>query len=181
METANTVILEAKNKRWIIFLFSCFISCILLAEDDPLADIKLKIRSEYPGVQQIGTAELLHQLNDGKNSFQPLLFDVRTHEEFSVSHLHGAHFVPNLDAALKLLHSSGKGQLIVVYCSFGLRSSKLASALIVNGYTNVYNLEGSIFEWANRGNPVYQGDRRVYKVHPFSFWWGRLLNDNLHP
>jgi hypothetical protein len=40
----------------------------------------------------------------------------------------------------------------------------------------VYNLEGSIFEWANSGRPVYRGEERVSVVHPYGARWERLLD-----
>ena len=47
------------------------------------------------------------------------------------------------------------------------------------GYTEVYNLEGSIFAWANEGRPVYRGKERVQVVHPYDKIWGRLLKKSL--
>ena len=38
---------------------------------------------------------------------------------------------------------------IVVYCSVGYRSEKIAEELDKLGFTNVSNLYGGIFEWIN--------------------------------
>ena len=46
---------------------------------------------------------------------------------------------------------------------------------------NVFNLEGSLFKWANEGRPVYRGSERVQEVHPFDEDWGELLDESLHP
>ena len=70
-------------------------------------------------------------------------------------------------------------QRIVLYCSVGHRSSELAQFLMKKGYTEVYNLEGSIFAWANEGRPVYRGNERVKVVHPYDRTWGRLLKESL--
>ena len=47
------------------------------------------------------------------------------------------------------------------------------------GYADVWNLEGSIFQWANGGRPVYRDGRPVEAVHPYNTLWGTLLADSL--
>jgi len=46
---------------------------------------------------------------------------------------------------------------------------------------NVFNLQGSIFQWANEGRPLMANGRVVHVVHPYSERWGVLLNPQLHP
>ena len=101
--------------------------------------------------------------------------DVRTGEEYAVSHIDGAVLAPALDDAIMALGDTPKDALIVAYCSVGWRSSALATQLKSAGYTNVVNLEGSIFEWANQGQPVVRKGIEVTDVHPFSYRWGRYL------
>ena len=43
------------------------------------------------------------------------------------------------------------------------------------GYTQVQNLERSIFQWANEHRPLVHDGERVTKVHPYTDGWGRLL------
>ncbi len=105
----------------------------------------------------------------------PVLIDARAREEFDVSHLDGASWAPDLSIASARLAAHGKDALVVVYCSVGWRSSVLARQLMQNGYSRVFNLEGSIFEWANAGLPVYQNGRLVKQVHPYNAHWGALL------
>jgi len=83
-------------------------------------------------------------------------------------------------AAVKTAVASN-AQPIVVYCSVGYRSSALAEKLARAGMTNVFNLEGSIFAWANEGRPVYRGDTLLNpaQVHPFNTKWGQLLRPEL--
>ena len=45
---------------------------------------------------------------------------------------------------------------VVLYCTVGSRSEKIAGKLLAAGYKNVYNLYGGIFEWINERNPVYK-------------------------
>jgi hypothetical protein len=46
---------------------------------------------------------------------------------------------------------------------------------------NVFNLQGSIFQWANEGRPLITNGHAVHVVHPFNERWGVLLNPQLHP
>ena len=61
----------------------------------------------------------------------------------------------------------------------GWRSSELARELQRRGWTNVHDLEGSIFAWANEGRTVVRGGEPVREVHPFDEDWGRLLDREL--
>jgi 3-mercaptopyruvate sulfurtransferase SseA len=67
----------------------------------------------------------------------------------------------------------------VTYCSVGYRSGAFAKKLQTTGYTNVKNMSGSIFRWANEGRPVERDDHRVEKVHPYNSVWGKLLKPQL--
>ncbi|MBW4653230.1 MAG: rhodanese-like domain-containing protein [Kaiparowitsia implicata GSE-PSE-MK54-09C] len=135
----------------------------------------------------------------------PLLLDARKAEEFDVSHLPGAQWVS--PAAIAALHSgmpgSGRSPLslpgsepgsgsrsgmdtllpldqpIVVYCSVGYRSARLAQQLQAVGYRSVWNLEGSLFAWVNAGYSVHQGDRPVPQVHPYNASWSALLHPSV--
>jgi rhodanese-related sulfurtransferase len=68
---------------------------------------------------------------------------------------------------------------IVTYCAVGYRSGDLAERLRAAGFSNVHNLEGSIFQWANEHRPLVREEQRASMVHPYSTFWGRLLNDDV--
>jgi 3-mercaptopyruvate sulfurtransferase SseA len=68
---------------------------------------------------------------------------------------------------------------IVVYCSVGYRSAGVVQALQAQGFSEVYNLKGSIFRWANEGRPVVRNGEPVSAVHPYDASWGQLLTDSL--
>ena len=55
------------------------------------------------------------------------------------------------------------------------RSSRLAERLRQAGCTNVFNLDGSIFQWANEGRPLERDGRPVNEVHPYNKTFGQLL------
>jgi rhodanese-related sulfurtransferase len=105
------------------------------------------------------------------------VIDVRRDYEFAVSHLPQAHHAPNLDAVLAL--GLAPQQPIVVYCSVGYRSARLVAQLQAAGYSEVYNLAGSIFQWANEGRVLVSQGQPVAAVHPFNPIWGLLLKPEL--
>lgn len=142
---------------------------------DPLHDIKQTVRTKFPSVQQLSTNELDAWLKD-TNRTQPLLLDARAPHEFAVSQLRGARNDAQIEAALQ---DYPKDQPIVSYCSVGYRSSVLSEKLMQRGFTKVYNLEGSIFQWANEGRPVYKGEQIVRQVHPYDVKWGQMLKPEL--
>ena len=137
------------------------------------------IRARFPAVARIPTDTLQVWLNGSPKRKDLILLDVREPEEYAVSHLGGALLVPSRDEALKILRGVHKSRRIVLYCSVGYRSSELAEFLMKTGFTEVYNLEGSIFRWANEGRPVYRAEEQVRVVHPYDSYWGRLLKKPL--
>jgi len=137
------------------------------------------IKTRWPKVPRLSTTELGTWLAGTKE--KPLLLDARTRREFEVSHLQGAVRAETGRDALALARVAPRDRPIVVYCSVGYRSAGVASKLMKHGYTQVYNLEGSLFAWANEGRPVFRGTTRVAKVHPFDSKWSRLLDRRLWP
>ena len=49
----------------------------------------------------------------------------------------------------------------MTYCAVGYRSAEMATQLRAAGFTNVRNLEGSIFQWANEHRPLVHGEQPV--------------------
>jgi rhodanese-related sulfurtransferase len=140
-----------------------------------LAKLREEIRVRFPAVQTVSTAELAEWI-ERPTGGQPLLLDVRAPAEFAVSHLPGAILVSSGAQARERLRSRTNEGSVVLYCSVGYRSADLADQLQAEGFTNLFNLEGSIFQWANEGRPLFRGSARVEVVHPFDDDWGRLLD-----
>lgn len=101
--------------------------------------------------------------------------DAREAEEYAVSHLPGARYVGYETFDLSTLNGIPPNQPLVVYCSVGYRSEKIAEKLRAAGFTNVHNLYGGIFEWVNQGHPVYNNQGSTSEVHAFSRAWGVWL------
>ncbi|MEM9556703.1 MAG: rhodanese-like domain-containing protein [Acidobacteriota bacterium] len=164
---------------------------------DRLAPIKQKVRTDFPEVPQLSVDALAAMLErqDPEEPGAPLLLDVREPEEFVVSHLPGALRVdprtadsqtgdsqtePLPEELTRALDAAvATGRPIVAYCSVGYRSSRLAAALRARGVEAV-NLEGSIFEWAARGESlVGPGGETTRVVHPYSPAWSWLVDEEL--
>jgi rhodanese-related sulfurtransferase len=136
--------------------------------------LKKSLRHRFAKVEWISTSELADWLAD-KRRPSPVLLDVRTPEEWNVSHLPGARRVDPSTSAETLAADLPKDTPIVTYCAVGYRSGEMADRLRVVGFSNVRNLEGSIFQWANEHRPLVRGDERVSTVHPYNRFWGHLL------
>lgn len=105
-----------------------------------------------------------------------LLLDAREPGEYAVSHLEGATHCGFDHFNQKLLESADKNRPVVVYCSIGYRSEKIAEKFRQAGFTRVYNLYGSIFEWVNRGYPlVDSAGIPTLRVHTFNTRWGKWV------
>lgn len=130
------------------------------------------IDQHYPTVKHQDIDTLKAALDVGK---LPVLIDVREKEEFAVSHLPNAINVTKADEI-----SYPKDTPLVIYCSVGVRSAAFVKELDEKGFTEVRNLRGSIFAWANKNYPLQQGTLTVKAVHPYDKKWGTLLNQELH-
>jgi len=125
------------------------------------------VRLRFAGVPSITTAELAAWMGDLSRA-RPVLLDARQVEEFAVSHLPGAVRVDPRGRGLEGVEGAGPGDPVVVYCSAGYRSAAVARRLIKSGAQPVWNLEGSIFAWANEGRPLEAGGMPAGVVHSFN-------------
>lgn len=132
------------------------------------------INRRFPKTPTITKNTLVEWMNDS----QPLvLIDVRSVEEFQVGHIWQAQ---NWMTAEEIISNTDPDTRMVLYCSVGYRSAGMVQQLKKKGYTNLFNLEGSIFEWANQGHSIYRGTRAVKTVHPYNTIWGNLLHKDYH-
>lgn len=107
---------------------------------------------------------------------QYLILDAREEDEFNTSHIQGAHLVGYDQLDLSSLEGISKDTKIVVYCSIGYRSEKVGEKIMALGFRKVYNLYGSIFEWANRNYPLEDvNDSNTLEVHTYNKKWSQWL------
>lgn len=140
--------------------------------------LKASLRNQFPHVGWITTRELAGWLQDEGRQL-PVLLDVRTAEEWNVSHLPGARRVePGIFAGAALPDTS-KDTDVVLYDAVGYRAADLATRLRAAGFTHVQCLDGSIFQWANEHRPMVRNGDWVTRVHPYTQYWRRLLTDDV--
>ncbi len=167
----------------LIFLLCAIVFIFWRAESfsqQNLNQVIEKIKLEYADVSHISTKELSSWLKDPTKE-PPLLIDSRSKEEYDISHLEGARLLESRGEIKRVLKGIDSSKPIVMYCSVGYRSAVLARELRSQGYTNVSNLEGSIFAWANEGRAVFRYDMIVQEVHPYNKGWGKFLDQVYHP
>jgi rhodanese-related sulfurtransferase len=140
--------------------------------------VKAKIRQRFPAAVPISTAALAAWLADSDRP-PPALLDVRRQPEFELSHLAGAQLAPDLVAVQAL--GLPADCPIVLYCSVGYRSARLAVQLQLHHSGPVYTLEGSLFEWFNQGRALVRPPPPAPPVHPYSWRWGLLLAPQPRP
>ncbi|WP_228035060.1 rhodanese-like domain-containing protein [Oculatella sp. LEGE 06141] len=141
--------------------------------------VQQTIKRRFPEVRSTSTHDLADWLNQTERPL-PLLLDVRTADEYAVSHLPQAQRLEPNTQDFSALADLPLDTPIVTYCSVGMRSAAIASQLQANGFTNVTNLEGSIFRWVNEGRAAYRNDQPVQQVHPYNSLWGLLLRHPFH-
>lgn len=109
------------------------------------------------------------------------IFDAREKEEYDVSHIPGAVYIGYKDIDWSVLENIRSDATIVVYCSIGYRSEKIAEKIQQKGFSNVKNLFGSIFEWGNRGYPLEgKNGESTKEMHTYNKNWSKwVLNDAL--
>ncbi len=111
-----------------------------------------------------------------ENSSQVTLLDTRQQKEYDVSHLPDARYVGYEDFDVESVNTIDRDSPLVVYCSVGARSEKIARKLQEEGFTEVANLYGGLFEWVNRGYRVYDSSGITDSVHAYNRIWGFWLN-----
>jgi rhodanese-related sulfurtransferase len=161
----------------LIVLFAAAIAMLAMRSVD-WALLKPSLRARFRTVQWITTQELGDWLAD-KNRRPALLLDVRTEEEWNVSHLRGARRIDPGAPTESIVPGLAKDTPIVTYCAIGYRSAEVATRLTAAGFTNVRNLEGSIFEWANERRPLVRDNGRTTQVHPYDHLSGHLLDPDV--
>ncbi len=183
-QSMNTNLFSCRNVRRTVF---AIVLCAALSAPNATAEPSTealwqetlnRIRDDFPRVNHISTDELATML---ARQTPFVLLDTRRPEEFSVSHIKGAVLSEDVGDALDALENRSRDDLVIVYCSVGYRSSKIAAKLARRGYSNVFNLEGSLFKWANEDRPLFRDVRPAAKVHPYDDEWGQLLEPKFWP
>lgn len=114
--------------------------------------VQFKSKSENPhfeGVFDVAPAEVAELKSEIK------LIDVRQPEEYvgELGHIPGAELVV-LHTLPEQLKNIPKDRTVVFVCLGGGRSAKAAAYATMNGWTDVYNMEGGMQLWNNLQLPI---------------------------
>jgi rhodanese-related sulfurtransferase len=84
-----------------------------------------------------------------------ITLDVRTPGEFAEGHVEGACLIDfqsgNFENEIATLD---KNATYAVYCRSGNRSGQAVKVMQDAGFTNVFNMNGGVIDWANAGLPL---------------------------
>lgn len=153
----------------LIFLVGCFRS-----DGRDLEEVSKDLISG--SVPVVSTQELADTLVEKK----VVILDARKKEEFEVSHMPDAIWVGFKDFDIERVRGIDPKTPIVVYCSVGYRSEKIGEKLNAAGYSDVKNLFGGLFAWANEGRPMIdQKSEATTSVHGYNNSWARYLSPEL--
>ena len=115
-------------------------------------------------------------VHDVEGNEGAIWLDARERNEYEISKIDGAVWVGYDDFDLQRVSGISKEEEVIVYCSIGYRSEKIAERLKEEGYNNVKNLYGGIFSWVNNDKKVYDAiGLETKKVHAYSRLWGVWL------
>jgi|TARA_B110000908_G_scaffold120812_1_gene141587 rhodanese-related sulfurtransferase len=122
------------------------------------------------------------QLADSINSRTDwIILDSRELAEFEISHLSNAIWVGHLDFSLSRVADISKVTKIAVYCSIGVRSENIAGKLLSYGFSNVWNVYGGIFTWANEHKTLVADNQQpTLDVHGYDKNWAKLLEHHVN-
>lgn len=154
----------------------CFIFLFLASYQNAMTQVKSKsfqlilntiLSAKTPAIT-------ISEAAANKNDYTFL--DAREPEEFKVSHIPDARFVGFKQFDISQLGDLVKSKPLIIYCSIGKRSEKITQKLLKEGFNNVKNLYGGIFEWVNEGNVVLDSKNTpTNRVHAYGRVWGQWL------
>ncbi len=166
-----------KPKLFILLIFAFLQGCTAqvpegkIALDNPAFDQKVTSLLSF-SVPLMDTDKL------AKNREGYTILDAREKEEFDVSHIEGAQYIGYKNFDFSTLENIDKTQPIVVYCSIGYRSEKIGKKLQKEGFTEVYNLYGSLFEWVNDGYELVNIKGEPTKnIHTYNRNWSKWVDN----
>ena len=159
--------------KTVLFLFISLFAAQSIAQDTLDELLKKHNKNSVP---YITVQELAMPKTDA------IILDAREPKEFEVSHIKNATLVGYDFFDIKKVTEkyTNKDQKIVVYCSIGIRSENIAKKLKDEGYTNVFNLYGGIFEWKNNDFTVVDSeDNETEQIHTFNEAWSKWLTKGI--
>jgi len=160
-----------------MFKYLILITLCVYQKDDTFDEMLMKYyTSDVPKIQPSVLDEKM------KSGQKVVLIDVRESAEYNVSRIPGSGIYPSYYPSALANDETGitKGDLIVLYCTIGARSEKIANRMIEEGdFTQVFNLYGGIINWSNSGYDLEGPDGKTEEVHVYSASWAKWLTKGI--
>tara|TARA_S200000501_G_C20438507_1_gene575504 strand:+ start:34 stop:429 length:396 start_codon:yes stop_codon:yes gene_type:complete len=97
----------------------------------------------------LNTLEATQLINKGNI----LVLDLRSKEDFNLSHLRASKNIP-FNELTNNLNKLDKSKAVLLICEKGIKAPQSASKLLKDGFENVYILEGGFSAWQTQGLPT---------------------------
>ncbi|EDM43899.1 thioredoxin [unidentified eubacterium SCB49] len=139
----------------LVFIFSIFCSVAFVSCNEHSTQDKQQIEGEVSTIRVVSPKEVYDAI---KEDTLMQLIDVRTAEEFGVTHLKTSQNIcvttPGFkERAAKL----DKSLPVYVYCKKGGRSAKASKILAEMGFTQIFDLQGGITNWESQDLEMIKG------------------------
>lgn len=154
-----------------LFLFGALIGLRTFSQNEinPAYQEMIESQYDFPTISQDEAEEKI-------KSSQSYFLDTREWKEYATSHIPGAIFTGYDNFMWKSLNTINKNAEIIVYCSIGVRSQNIGKKLVEKGYTNVKNLYGGVFLWADQARALENSNGEpTNKVHGYNTFWGKWV------
>lgn len=123
--------------------------------NDPVLILKEKIAAAQQNIQTIDSKTLRSWIDEGDKEF--VLLDVREPGEVTAGKIEADDYLSIPRGLVEFQFTKKMKNLnkpVVVYCLKGARGALATLSLKELGYTQVYNLEGGVLAWIEKGLPV---------------------------
>lgn len=158
-----------KLKLIILFVLGLSFSNLIGQEIDPDYKIMIEKKYDFPTISPDSASNIL-------DDSDVVFLDTRAAEEYNVSHIPNAIEFGYDEPNWSVLDTVDKVKRIIVYCSIGVRSQEIAEKLKDKGFSDVKNLYGGIFLWADQSREmVDKNNNETSKVHGYNRFWGRWV------
>ncbi|RYD57104.1 MAG: rhodanese-related sulfurtransferase [Sphingobacteriales bacterium] len=133
---------------------------------------------------KMGTHLKAKEFNELADNPDTIIVDMRNHYEYEVGHFQNAIEVPSdtfrdqLPMAVEMLKDQ-KDKNIIMYCTGGIRCEKASAYMLHNGFTNIFQLEGGIIEYARKAKEQELPLKFIGKNFVFDERLGERITDDI--
>jgi UPF0176 protein len=133
---------------------------------------------------KMGTHLKANEFNELAEQPDTIIVDMRNHYEYEVGHFQNAIEVPSdtfrdqLPMAVDMLREH-KDKNIIMYCTGGIRCEKASAYMLHNGFTNIFQLEGGIIEYARKAKEQGLPLKFIGKNFVFDERLGERITDDI--